>query len=111
MPSRVPIHRPAGWKGSTSTRKSVGWRDDRLRGTSAQRGYGADWRRLRGEVLLRDKGLCQPCLRNGRVTAAREVDHIKPKASGGTDDADNLQAICLPCHRTKTARESRGVKS
>lgn len=107
MPGRVPMHRAPGWKPSEPKAKPTGWQSDRLRGTRQQRGYGADWQRTRAEVLLRDKGLCQPCLRKGRVTAAREVDHIKPKASGGTDDADNLQAICLPCHRTKTARESR----
>lgn len=101
MPGRAPVHRPAGWKPQT-------WRSDKLRGTRQQRGYGAEWQRIRAAALLRDKGLCQPCLREGRVTAAREVDHIKPKAFGGTDDAGNLQSICLACHRAKTARESRG---
>jgi len=76
-----------------------------------ERGYGKDWDRLRQQVMVRDKRLCQPCLRNGRATPAREVDHIKPKAKGGTDDMANLQAICSPCHREKSQRdEGKRVK-
>lgn len=36
---------------------------------------------------------------------ATEVDHITPKAKGGTDDADNLQAINAECHKRKTAED------
>ncbi|WP_318591161.1 HNH endonuclease, partial [Enterobacter kobei] len=49
--------------------------------------------------------LCQECLRNGRYTPAETVDHIKPKAHGGTDDLSNLESICRGCHKAKTARE------
>lgn len=77
--------------------------------TSRQsRGYGAAWDRLRKRILTRDKHLCQPCLDRGRVTAASQVDHILPKAKGGTDDPENLQAICGPCHQTKTVKDSGG---
>ncbi|MBF4406127.1 HNH endonuclease, partial [Vibrio anguillarum] len=41
------------------------------------------------------------------ITAARDVDHIINKANGGTDDDANLQSICSPCHKEKTAKESR----
>lgn len=105
MPIRAPMHRPVGWKPREA--KASGWQDDRLRGTSTERGYGAEWRKLRARVLGRDAGLCQPCLKAGRLTLAREVDHIISKAAGGTDEVENLQSICLACHRTKTARESR----
>lgn len=56
--------------------------------------------------MARDMGLCQPCLRDGRPTPAVAVDHIKPKASGGTDETSNLECICGPCHDAKTAKES-----
>ena len=39
------------------------------------------------------------------MTAAKEVDHILAKANGGTDDPNNLQSICVACHREKTAKE------
>lgn len=66
-----------------------------------ERGYGHSWVKLRDAILKRDV-LCQPCIKAGRTTAATQVDHIKPKARGGTDDPANLQAICSDCHRAKT---------
>lgn len=33
---------------------------------------------------------------------AFEVDHIKPRAKGGTDDLENLQALCTACHAVRT---------
>ena len=85
-----------------------GWKPDAVRGNRHERGYGAAWEKLRAEVLKRDEGLCQPCLFGQmRPTPATEVDHIVPKAQGGTDDPSNLQSICTSCHRAKTSRESR----
>jgi 5-methylcytosine-specific restriction endonuclease McrA len=83
------------------------WRPDSERGTAAQRGYGAEWRRLRAVILKRDEGLCQACLRAGRTTVATQVDHVIPKAAGGTDDPSNLRALCRPCHEEKSRREMR----
>lgn len=71
-----------------------------------KRGYGTAWDKLRKVILTRDKHLCQPCMKKGRVTPARTVNHIKPKAQGGTDDPDNLESICDPCHAEETARQS-----
>jgi 5-methylcytosine-specific restriction endonuclease McrA len=34
------------------------------------------------------------------------ADHIVPSAEGGTDDLDNLQTLCVPCHNTKTLQEA-----
>jgi 5-methylcytosine-specific restriction endonuclease McrA len=52
-------------------------------------GYDHRWMKLRLVVLARDQHLCQRCRRAGRVTAAKAVDHIRPKAKGGSDDLDN----------------------
>lgn len=79
------------------------WAD---RGSRQARGYGAAWDRIRLVALQRDNHLCQPCRSKGRVTLAREVDHIEPKHKGGTDDLSNLQSICTDCHRDKTSREA-----
>ncbi|MEQ7870735.1 HNH endonuclease signature motif containing protein [Chromohalobacter salexigens] len=46
-------------------------------------------------------------MRADRIQPASEVDHIVGQAFGGTDDDDNLEAICTPCHKAKTARESQ----
>lgn len=85
--------------------------DDR-RGSASERGYGSAWTKLRHRIMQRDCGLCQPCRQAGRVSQAKQVDHIVPKSNGGTDSEDNLQAICTACHKAKTGREAargRGV--
>ncbi len=73
--------------------------------STTERGYGNAWRKLRRFVLIRDNNLCQVCLTTGVLTEAYAVDHIVPKAKGGGDNMDNLQAICKHCHDTKTARD------
>ncbi len=40
---------------------------------------------------------------DGRPTV--EVDHIIPKALGGTDERSNLQGLCRSHHSAKTMRE------
>lgn len=66
------------------------------------RGYGTAWDKQRIRILERDCGLCQVCLRKGRVTVGNQVDHIIPRAKGGSEDDDNLQTLCGPCHAEKT---------
>ena len=70
------------------------------------RGYGHQWDKLRKVILTRDKHLCQECRRKGRVKVGNHVDHITPKAKGGTDDPGNLECVCVEHHSEKTARES-----
>ena len=78
------------------------------RGTAEQRGYDAEWRKLRRTILQRDgyRCRCLECAELGRVLPATEVDHRIPKAEGGTNDPANLFAINADCHKRKTQRES-----
>ena len=39
-----------------------------------------------------------------------DVDHIIPLSLGGTCEMDNLQILCIRCHRKKTGFESRRIK-
>ena len=71
-----------------------------------QRSHGAAWYRLRDAAMRRAGGLCQVCAGFGHATMAREVDHIKPLWAGGPDIGANLQAICKPHHKAKSAHES-----
>lgn len=72
--------------------------------TPAQRGYDADWRRVRAEVL-REQPWC-PCGKR-----ATDVDHIQ-SFRGIADPLrlarSNLRALCHPCHMARTARQSHG---
>ena len=84
-------------------------------GTTTERGYGHEWRKLRREILERDNYLCQVSLHEGRIVAATEVDHVINKAtwldlhgtSAGVDEPSNLQSLCTEEHRKKTLAEAR----
>jgi diadenosine tetraphosphate (Ap4A) HIT family hydrolase len=39
-----------------------------------------------------------------------EVDHIKPRSKGGTNDPSNLQALCYQCNRAKGAKDDRDFR-
>ena len=58
------------------------------------------WPKIRALVLRLSDHACVLC-----GSPATVVDHIRPRAIGGTDDLDNLQALCSPCSDTKTARD------
>ena len=61
-------------------------------------------RKTRFEVFKRDKFTCQYC---GRMApdVVLEVDHIKPVASGGTNELMNLVTSCRECNRGKGRTE------
>ena len=91
-----PIHQPKrDWQA-----------EDKRRGTAHGRGYGWRWQKLRLRVM-REEPLCRLCLAHGRTKVTQEVDHIVPKAQGGTDARNNLQGICCDCHKRKTAKEKQ----
>ena len=96
----------SGYCAAHQSDRYIGKFGDKHRGSRHERGYGSSWDALRKRILSRDKGLCQPHLKQGKYRPAREVDHIICKAEGGTDDDDNLQAICTECHKEKTAEEA-----
>jgi len=80
---------------------------DRERGSAAARGYGARWRRLRGMYLARHPLCVDPEQRHpGRVVVATDVDHIQPKAQGGSDAFSNLRPLCHSCHSAITSKGS-----
>jgi 5-methylcytosine-specific restriction protein A len=72
-----------------------------------KRTSGTTWMNIRARILKRDYGLCQACKRAGQIGLATQVDHIKALADGGTDDDENLQGICEPCHQMKTSAEAK----
>lgn len=72
------------------------WRSGK---TTAERGYGGRWQRLR-LVFLNKNPLCVYCKANGKVTAANVVDHIEPHKGDQSlfwNEA-NWQALCSYCH-------------
>lgn len=58
-------------------------------------------------ILNRDEWICQLCgveLFDGPEGNAT-VDHIVPKAQGGTDDYSNLMAMCKSCNSSKQDKD------
>ena len=64
------------------------------------------WRALRN-YFIQKHPLCAQCKRDGIITGAQMVDHIKPITMGGSSvDQKNLQTLCNSCHAKKSGRES-----
>lgn len=60
------------------------------------------WARVRLEVLQRDGFKCRYCNKVDRDRM--EVDHVIPRASGGSSLPENLVAACRSCNRKKGVR-------
>ncbi|WP_147198539.1 HNH endonuclease [Pantoea sp. CCBC3-3-1] len=113
MPSAIPRScRKLGCPKTTTDRagycddhRNEGWQQHQRGQSRHQRGYGSKWDIIRARILKRDRHICQQCIKGGKPVPASTVDHIKPKAHGGTDDDCNLQSLCWPCHKAKTATE------
>ena len=49
---------------------------------------------------------CEYCKRSDAIVGRElEIDHVKPEASGGTDDLANLAYACHDCNQIKSDRE------
>ena len=88
----------------------------------------SDPREVRRRLRRRDRGRCAECgldtlalkkslKGRGMARALRErgfvprrslweVDHIVPLVDGGNHEMTNLQSLCTPCHKRKTASEA-----
>lgn len=59
------------------------------------------------EILARDNWTCCSCghsVKEHGITL--HVDHILPRSKGGTDNRENLQALCMKCNIGKSNRDS-----
>jgi len=66
---------------------------------------------VRYEVLKRARYRCELCGAH-EEQAAMHVDHIIPRARGGSDDVSNFQALCITCNTNKRDKDDtdfRGV--
>jgi 5-methylcytosine-specific restriction enzyme A len=86
--SRCPVHRRER---------------ERERGSARARGYDRNWEEISGIILRRDP-ICVAC----GMAPSQHADHITPLRRGGTNEPENLQGLCAPCHSRKTAREDGG---
>lgn len=60
---------------------------------------------LRRQVNWLGWALCRSCSAI-HPAGGIEIDHVLPVIDGGCDSVDNVQPLCIACHRDKTAREA-----
>ena len=73
---------------------------DRERGNSGERGYDAQWQKVR-DIKAAKNPLCEECLKEGRPdTPLDVVHHIKSIESHPELRLvmDNLMSLCISCH-------------
>lgn len=67
---------------------------EQQRGSASSRGFDHEWRtRTRPRILARDP-FCRKCKRK----PSTQVHHVIARARGGSDDDENLEGWCRPCH-------------
>ena len=57
-------------------------------------GSSRRWRSIRRELLRHSGFVCSSC----GVGGSLEVHHRQPLSRGGSDDLENLKALCAGCH-------------
>lgn len=75
------------------------------------------WKLLRAQYREAHP-LCERCLAEGRVSATVDIHHKTPVESAKTDydmqqlcfNPDNLQALCISCHRAEHERLRSNTK-
>ena len=84
--------------------------DETKRNKEAKKIYNSrQWRKVRETKMKECGGLCEMCLKEGRIVKADVVDHIVELKDGGCAFClENLQCLCNACHAKKTARAREG---
>ena len=66
--------------------------------------YGGAWKKIRGAFLSANP-LCAICKTEGRLTPATVAHHRVKIAEGGTNDWENMEALCQECHSRLHAKQ------
>ena len=83
-----------------------GWdRGSILNRQRRMRGAGGGAQRLRRKVNTQGGSPCTGC-GTWHPAPSIVIDHVHPVGKGGTDQDDNVQPMCLSCHRIKTRQEA-----
>jgi 5-methylcytosine-specific restriction enzyme A len=93
MPYRARVLRPLGWQ----PRKQL---------STAKRGLGYQYRKLR-EQVLRDDPYCT-IRRAGCTLLSTTADHILPLSRGGPNIRENLRGACESCNVGRSNAERAG---
>ena len=67
------------------------------RNRETKKRYRRGWQLIRSAYAAKHP-LCEECLKRGVYTPTEHVHHIVPLSEGGTNEEENLMALCRPCH-------------
>ena len=82
-----------------------GWdRGSVLNRQNRMRGAGGGAARLRRQVNTQGGSSCMAC-GSWHLATDIVIDHVVPLSNNGTDLDDNVQPLCIACHRLKNRRE------
>ena len=71
-----------------------------------------DWSVVKKEAFKRDNYTCNGCNCKESKDLGIEGDHIVPVAVGGPEfDLDNIQTLCIPCHKIKTKKDHKIISA
>lgn len=101
-PRRLPHPRPRRHPALRRTQQRL---VDITKHSISARTGARSWRRTRAMVLQRHGHHCVIRGPHCEISAV-EVDHVQPVSEGGSDDPDNCQSSCGPCHAAKTASQA-----
>ena len=64
--------------------------------------------RERSKVAFEQSYQCSAC--KVMLNPDWHLDHVIPLADGGTNERDNVQALCIACHTDKSAAATRATR-
>ena len=99
--------KPCAWRGcreltrsrycETHTKQTAKNYNQYKRDPDTNKRYGRTWREIR-TVFLSSNPLCVWCEQDGRLTPSTVAHHKVKLSDGGTNDWDNMTALCKKCH-------------
>ena len=74
------------------------------RDPESKKRYGTKWRKIRN-AFVKNHPICELCERKNILIPTEEVHHVIPLSKGGSNDEENLMALCKSYHSRITATE------
>jgi len=74
------------------------------RDPNSNKRYGRTWKVIR-DAFLSANPLCTMCKAEGRLTPSTVAHHKVKITDGGTNDWENMEALCQECHSRLHAKQ------
>ena len=74
------------------------------RNPESNKRYGGTWKQIRAAFLSANP-LCEMCRNEDRLTPATVAHHKIKLTDGGTNDWNNMKALCQECHSRLHAKQ------